>query len=153
MHNSICEPKRLLAFLSLAAGMMTLPGMATAKPIADSYWLTEDGSLALAIGACEAGSAVSCGLIAGLPGAATDAELARYRSDLCWLPILWDLKWDAAKMRWAGGKILDPETGDISDLDVVATGPNLELRVFEDGKRSFQTLILRPVETFKEACK
>lgn len=153
MRDSFSRPRRLIAVLSVIAVSLSLTGKSIAEAIPDSFWLTEDGSLALAVGACEAGSAVSCGIIAGVPGAARDADLARHRSDLCQLPVIWDLKWNAAEKRWTGGQILDPETGKTHKLHVVAKGSDLELHVFEDGNKGRYTLILKPVEAFEDPCE
>ena len=102
---------------------------------------------------CEAGSRNLCGIVAGLPGAASDAALARYRSELCGLPVIWDLKAGADERHWKNGKLLDPETERAHDLEAIIIGRNLELRVFEKGRQTFHRLNWTYVEIFKEPCK
>ena len=153
MPDLATKPRRLHAVLSLSLFVSLLAGRTEAGTPPEGHWLTGDGKIAVAIGACEAGSRNLCGIVAGLPGAASDAALARYRSELCGLPVIWDLKAGADEWHWKNGKLLDPETERAHDLEAIFIGRNLELRVFEKGRQTFHRLNWTYVETFKKPCK
>lgn len=97
----------------------------------EGLWLTEDGQATIATGPCDKNSPTLCGVIVGLPGARKNPALARYRKELCGLPVIWDLKWLEQKKRWQEGKILDPETGKVHNLFLRAKTGKLLLRAYE----------------------
>lgn len=96
----------------------------------EGLWLTEDGSATVATGPCDENAPTLCGVIVDLPGAKKDPALARYKQELCGLPIFWDLTWSEQNKRWQKGKILDPETGKVHNLFLRAKANKLLLRVY-----------------------
>ncbi|WP_281929705.1 DUF2147 domain-containing protein [Roseibium album] len=150
MPDMAIKPDRLLAVLSLASFISLLPGLVEAGTPPEGYWLNGDKSVVVAIGTCEAGSAKLCGIIVGLPGATSNTDLERYRSELCGLPLIWDLQSGDGNQFWQDGKILDPETGQVHDLQANFVGHALELRVFEAQRTKTHKLTWQKVETFKE---
>ncbi|MEM9635459.1 MAG: DUF2147 domain-containing protein [Pseudomonadota bacterium] len=125
---------------------------ASAKSPPEGFWLTSDKTIVVALGACEQGSSKLCGIIAGLPGAASDAELARYKSQLCGLPVLWNLEWALEGKRWERGKILDPETEKVYDLQASIKGSALSLHTIGKNGKPLEVMTWHKVKTFKEAC-
>jgi uncharacterized protein (DUF2147 family) len=83
----------------------------TSAETPQKLWLTDDGAAIVATGPCEDGSDTLCGIIVGLPGAATDPEVKAARSQLCELPLIWEMKPAHGRGNWAKGRLLDPESG------------------------------------------
>lgn len=69
----------------------------------EALWLTEDQSLIIASGACAEGSIDLCGMIVGI----NDPKLIIWATEICGLPMFWDLKPDAEQNDWRHGRILD----------------------------------------------
>ncbi|MES0882692.1 DUF2147 domain-containing protein [Roseibium sp. SCP14] len=130
--------------------LSSLPAIAKSPP--EGFWLTEDKTIAVALGACEEESSKLCGIVSGLPGAASDAELARYKSQLCGLPVLWNLQWASEGERWERGKILDPETEMVYDLQASIKGSLLVLQIIGENGKPGETMTWQKITTFKEAC-
>ena len=118
----------------------------------EGFWITGDKNIVVATGACKKGSPMLCGIIVAVPGAARDAELARYNLQLCRLPVIWDLNWSPEAGQWDNGKILDPETEKVYDLSASFEGKALQLVVSEGKNRQSQSLIWQSVGTFDEVC-
>ena len=67
------------------------------------------------------------------PGGDPDAKCTKCKGDkkdqrIAGMTILWDLTQDGDE--WTGGKILDPDSGDIYKCKVKASGDKLEVRGF-----------------------
>ncbi|MCV0424775.1 MAG: DUF2147 domain-containing protein [Roseibium sp.] len=143
--------RSLVGTMSVLLLASVVPGQAD-TPV-EGFWITEDESLVVATGACEEGSSELCGIIVGVPGATRDAALSRYKSQLCGLPILWDLKWAPQADRWVEGKILDPETEKIYDLSATFKGPVLQLQVSNDQSGRGLSLTWQSISKFDEVCQ
>lgn len=151
MFNLIDKGLGATVFTFTAISVLSsLPANAKSPP--EGFWLTSDKTIVVALGACEKGSSKLCGIIAGLPGAASDEELARYKSQLCGLPVLWNLEWEREDKSWERGKILDPETEKVYDLRASIRGSQLSLQTIGENGKPGESMTWQKITTFKEAC-
>jgi uncharacterized protein (DUF2147 family) len=131
----------------------------SAKPPAASghspagYWLTDDGDAAVAFAPCRGDTATVCGVIRALPGIRKDPTLANFASELCGLPIIWDLTFNPRRNRWVGGSIVDPETEEAFSVTVWVEGSILKVHAYEGVEAFGETLNWTPTTASDFGCE
>lgn len=151
----ICPLANFVTTLAYAGGMLascfaSSPLMAEELP--EALWLTDDHGIVVATGPCKAGSKTLCGIIAGLPDAVTDRNLAEHKNALCGLPLLWDLVWDPARQTWINGKVLDPSTEEVFNLSATTLGETMKLRVWAGNQWLATDMVWQKIQTLEEPC-
>lgn len=118
----------------LAAAAVLAAGPAFAADPVEGDWLTQGGSAKVRIAPCAAQPAKMCGTISWLKNPAdakaTDAnnpDPALRKRSILGLPMIRDFK-PAARGRWTGGKIYDPNSGKTYDSRI-SVNPDGTLKV------------------------
>jgi len=123
------------------------------EPRVEGFWLVDDESLVIEITGCEAGSTSLCGFVRALPGITKTPELADYADELCGLPLLYELDYNADKDRWDGGEIFDPETEQVYDLYIKVENQSLKVRAYEGREWAGETFVWTRAARSDLGCK
>jgi len=107
----------------------------------EALWLTQDQSLTVASGACAVGSISLCAVIIGI----NDPKIRVWATEICGLPIFWDLKPNAKTSDWSNGRILDLETLQDHPLNVTVTSGWLVLNISDQAPIHWQETTVSPV--------
>ncbi len=102
--------------------LVLAPQIVSAQP-PEALWLPKDRSVVIASGSCGEGSPNMCAFIVGLK----NEEYKQWASQLCGLPLLWDLRPGTSKGRWVNGRLLDPETEKVSGVNVTVLSEKMVL--------------------------
>jgi hypothetical protein len=107
----------------------------------EALWLTQDQSLTIATGACAAGSISLCAVIVGI----NDPKIRIWATELCGLPIFWNLNPNAETGDWSNGRSLDLETLEDHPLNVTVTPDWLVLHISDQAPIYWQEATVPPI--------
>lgn len=125
------------------------PGEPPSDPA--GHWLTQDGSILVEITPCAPHPSARCGFIRALPG--DDPALVAHAGDLCGLPVLTNLTFNATKRRWDAGELFDPESEQIHDAIVRVDGERLVVRAYEGWEWMGTDLHWQPAAPTQVGCE
>jgi hypothetical protein len=128
---------------ALSADRLPLQRIAFKSPLTppEALWLTQDQSLTVASGACAAGSNNLCAVIVGI----NDPKIRIWATEICGLPIFWDLKRNTETSDWSNGRILDLETLQDHPLNVTVTPGWLVLHISDQAPIHWRETTASPV--------
>jgi hypothetical protein len=107
----------------------------------EALWLTQDLSLTVASGACGVSSISLCAVIVGI----NDPSIRIWATEICGLPIFWELLPEAETSDWNNGRILDLETLQNHSLKVSVTSGWLILHISDQAPIQWQQTTVLPV--------
>ncbi len=120
--------------IALAAGLTLAAAPALAADPVEGEWLTQAATGKVRIAPCPGKPNLMCGNISWLkdPANATakdthNPDAALQSRPIMGMPMIWNFK-QAARGRWTGGKIYDPNTGKTYDSRI-SLNPNGTLKV------------------------
>lgn len=147
---AVMEVKAVLEPVALAHWAPALSGdqppfhniaFGSPKTPPEALWLTPDLSLTVASGACGVGSISLCAVIVGI----NDPGIRIWATEICGLPIFWDLMPEAETSNWNNGRILDLETLQDHSLNVSVMSGWLVLRISDQAPIQWQQTTVSPV--------
>ena len=104
------------------------------KTLPGALWLTQDLSLTVASGVCALGSTNLCAVVVGI----NDQKIRVWATEICWLPIFWDLLPEVETSDRSNGRILDLETLQDHPLNVTVTSGWLVLHISDQAPIHWQ---------------
>jgi hypothetical protein len=144
------EVEAMLGFAALPQWPPVLSGdrpplqyIALGSPLTppEAFWLTQDQSLTVASGACAGGSISLCAVIVGI----NDPKIRIWATELCGLPIFWNLNPSAETGDWSNGRTLDLETLEDHPLNVTVTPGRLVLHIRDQEPIYWQETTVPPI--------
>ena len=145
-HNRRYATMKVKAVLGIAALTQWPPALSADRPpfqdiafglpkkLSGALWLTQDLPLTVASGACGLSSTNLCAVVVGI----NDPKIRVWATEICWLPIFWDLLPEAETSDRSNGRILDLETLQDHPLNVTVKSGWLVLHISDQAPIHWQ---------------